>query len=155
MQRIVLVIMALVGLLAVAAVSENALARGWGDGIDWVSYEDALVKAKQDNKPIMVVLHKTWCGACKRLRPTFGENKDIERLSKSFVMVNAEDDEEPHSNIAFTIDGAYIPRIYFVSPNGDVLPDVYNRGGSPQYKYYYAHAASIVPSMEEVAKMTF
>jgi len=149
------VVLMVFAVVAVAKCEGNELARGWGDGIEWVSYQDALKLGEESKKPIMVVLHKTWCGACKRLKPTFAEDKDIERLSKNFIMVNAEDDEEPHTNIKFAIDGAYIPRIFFLSPDGKVLTDVYNRGGNPQYKYFYGHASTVVPFMEEVSKMTF
>ncbi|KAK3543280.1 hypothetical protein QTP70_014061 [Hemibagrus guttatus] len=40
----------------------NTLSRGWGDGITWVeTYEEALGKAKESNKPLMIIHHLDEC----------------------------------------------------------------------------------------------
>lgn len=57
--------------------------------------ESGLSQAKEQNKPLMIVIHKSWCGACKSLKPKFAESKEIAKLSQHFVMVNTQDDEEP------------------------------------------------------------
>lgn len=47
------------------------------------------------------------------LKSQFSASKEIEVLSSHFVMVNAEDDEEPKDEQYFP-DGGYVPRILFV-----------------------------------------
>ena len=47
------------------------------------------------------------------LKPRIRNDAEIAALSKSFVMVNCQDDEEPMED-QFDIDGAYIPRIFFL-----------------------------------------
>jgi protein-disulfide reductase (glutathione) len=99
-----------------------------------------------EGKPAMVLITKTWCGACKRLKTVFADSKAIEEGAKAFVAINLQDDEEP-TREDFRPDGQYIPRLLFVTPQGVVM-DIVNAGGNPKFKYYYADEASIVTSMK-------
>uniref|UniRef100_A0A1B6F7V0 Thioredoxin domain-containing protein 12 n=1 Tax=Cuerna arida TaxID=1464854 RepID=A0A1B6F7V0_9HEMI len=129
--------------------SEHNLARGFGDHIMWHTLDEALVEAKSSSQPIMLVIHKSWCGACKALKPKFSESKEIAELSKSFVMVNLEDNEEPKGG-TYAPDGGYIPRILFLNSEGEVQTELYNQNGNPQYKYFYSDADSIATMMRKV-----
>ena len=51
----------------VFAKEENSLAHGFGDDIEWGSWENALELANEQNKPVFLLIHKTWCGACSKL----------------------------------------------------------------------------------------
>ncbi|RCN31243.1 hypothetical protein ANCCAN_22976 [Ancylostoma caninum] len=89
---------------------------GFPSAIDWVEWEQAIGVAKDLNKPIFFLIHKTWCGACKGLKREFGSSpktKELIELSKNFVMVNVEDDDEPEDE-KYAPDGGYIPRIIFL-----------------------------------------
>ena len=108
--------------------SSSSVDRGFNSKIAWTN--DLAAARAQTDKPVFLLIHKTWCGACKRLKSTFGDEK-LEQRSRDFVMVNLEDDEEP-AEAAFKPDGGYIPRIFFLKGN-TVLP-VTNEAGNPQYK---------------------
>jgi len=128
----------------------KASGNGWNDDINWVSLADAKTAAAENGKPIFIIIHKSWCGACKSLKPKFATDKTIEELSANFNMVNASDDDEP-KGAEYTPDGGYIPRILFIDAAGDVMTDEINVGGNAQYKYYYPQTASIVKSMQRVS----
>ncbi|XP_046850918.1 uncharacterized protein LOC124444366 [Xenia sp. Carnegie-2017] len=138
--------------------SSNNLHRGLGEKFNWFTFKDGVEESRKSGKPMMLIIHKTWCGSCKQLKPKFAASDEILNLSKHFVMVNTEDDEEPKDS-KFIIDGAYIPRILFAEPSGRVMDEVWNEGTAyPHVKYYYGEADEIVGSMkiviEKVEKST-
>ncbi|KAJ8305289.1 hypothetical protein KUTeg_015834 [Tegillarca granosa] len=141
----------LLSLFSVSLVECNELARGWGDDIGWVKLEDGLKLAKEQNKPLLLLIHKSWCGACKALKPDFAASTDIKELSSNFIMVQTQDDEEPKGD-QYTPDGGYIPRVLFLDPKGKVRKEFTNKDGNQQYKYYYPMADQIATTMRQVVK---
>ena len=116
------------------------------------------------NKPVMLIIHKSYCGACKNLKALFrkeaedaasaggAEPGSVTALAESFAMLNLGDDDEPQDEI-FRPDGGYIPRVLFVTPSGTVLSQVINEGGNPKYKYYYPTMDQLAASMAKVLDM--
>ncbi|CAH0731776.1 unnamed protein product, partial [Brenthis ino] len=83
---------------------------GFGNNYVWAgSLESGMRIATHHKKPVMVIIHKSWCSACKNLKPKFANSAEIQTLSKHFVMVNLVDEDEP-KNTNFAPDGTYIPR---------------------------------------------
>ncbi|KAL4608284.1 thioredoxin domain-containing protein 12 [Arapaima gigas] len=138
----------LVTVTSLSAVTAEGNGRGFGDHIHWRTLEDGKKEAEASGLPIMVIIHKTWCGACKALKPKFAESKEISELAHNFVMINLEDEEEPKDE-AFSPDGGYIPRILFLDPSGNVRSEITNKNGNPNYKYFYSNADQVVTMMKE------
>ncbi|RUS78972.1 hypothetical protein EGW08_013274 [Elysia chlorotica] len=136
---------------SVSAATEQM--KSWGKNIHWVSFKEGQRIAREQKKPAMVVIHKSWCRACKALRPRFANSPEIEAMSNDFIMINVEDDDEPRGS-EYKPDGAYIPRILFLGPDGQVLNHVFNQKGNSMYKFYYSDAFSIVESMKQVLRLT-
>jgi len=146
-------IVVVVLLVIVSAEEEGStLDNGLGKHIEWQRLDDGLALAKKEGKPLMLLIHKSWCGACKSLKPKFRDSKKIAKLSQSFVMVNTMDNDEPPGDI-YKPDGGYVPRLFFFDSEGELLRDVVNEHGNPEYKYYYYDELSIVTSMEKVAAL--
>ncbi|XP_075217205.1 thioredoxin domain-containing protein 12-like isoform X3 [Lycorma delicatula] len=122
---------------------------GFGREISWRFFEMGLAEAKSQNLPIMMIFHKSWCSACKALKPQVAASTEIRDLSKQFIMINVADDEEPH-DAKYAPDGAYIPRILFLRPNGEIMYEFYNDIGHPSYKFFYSDSHSIVRTMKKV-----
>lgn len=113
MTRSTALVLCICALTSLALASEVG-SRGFNDNIEWFPLEKGLQHAKTTGKPAMVLIHKSWCGkvsvcenndltilyflgACKRLKAEF-QNKDLEELSRKFVMINLEDSEEPQGD---------------------------------------------------------
>ena len=94
----------------------------------------------------MMVVHTSWCGRCKALKPSFSRDEVVE-LSKKFVMVNVDQDRVPAAE-AYTPDGSYIPRVLFFSPEGELDTEITNsRGG--KYSYFYVPQDDLTQSMNK------
>ena len=65
-------------------------------------------------------------------------------------MVNTEDDEEPWEE-KYQPDGKYIPRLLFITPEGELIPEIQNELKEfENYKYYYANPGHIMDAMKKV-----
>ena len=125
-----------------ATFAPGDAARGWGDDFDWRPLPAALAAANATGKPALLLIWKTWCGACKALRPLFAASDELRAAAADFAaLVNAADDEEP-AGAQYAPDGGYIPRVLFLSPHGDVITEPYAQNPGAGDKYRCAASAS-------------
>lgn len=109
-----------------AAFAANpALATGWNDAqIAWRSYEDGLAEAKRSGKPVMVVVHTTWCPYCKQYQTLFKDPRVVAAASR-LVLVMVDRDQDKELNVRLGPPGqTYIPRTLFLTPAGALMADV-------------------------------
>merc|ERR1719359_1091624 len=51
---------------------------------------EARAKAQEQGKVLMVVVTEPWCGACKRLKSSINDSKEVKNLLQEFTVVLAE-----------------------------------------------------------------
>ncbi|KAL7077415.1 hypothetical protein ACQ4LE_003386 [Meloidogyne hapla] len=122
---------------------------GYGTDIDWVQWNEAVSIALDLNKPIFLLIHKTWCGACQALKKSFASSnkrEELIELSKQFVMVNVEDDDEPEEE-EYAPDGRYIPRLFILNKEGHPL-EVDNSKNYPNNKQYFPQVPDVIRAMK-------
>jgi protein-disulfide reductase (glutathione) len=127
-----------------------------GSDIDWQEWPKALDAATMLKKPVFLLVHKSWCGACKRLKESFNtspKRKEFIELAKKFVMVNTEDDEEPEDD-KYAPDGRYIPRLYFLDKDGDPMP-IDNKKSYPKNAYYFPQLVDVIKGMKQAIKIYY
>uniref|UniRef100_A0A667Z7Q3 Anterior gradient 1 n=1 Tax=Myripristis murdjan TaxID=586833 RepID=A0A667Z7Q3_9TELE len=107
---------------------------GWGDNITWAqTYEEALSKMIESQKPLMVIHHQEDCPHSQALKKVFAVSKSIQKMAKEdFIMLNLVH-ETIDKNLA--PDGNYVPRILFVDPSMTVRTDIIGRYSNHLYTY--------------------
>lgn len=104
-MRLICITVVLLGILK-TSIADN----GFGSAFAWIeSLDEAVNEAKEREAPLMLIIHKSWCGACKALKPKFASSEPLQQFSRHFVMVNLMDDQEPAGD-EYRPDGGYIPR---------------------------------------------
>ncbi|MDB4972039.1 MAG: thioredoxin protein 12-like [Myxococcaceae bacterium] len=108
----------------------------WGDVVAWRDWDAALRTAKAENKSVCVVVYADWCPRCKELAPVFAQ-PEVARAAADLIMVRQDQDERPTwLKQRLGSYGDYVPRIFFLDPNGRVREDL--QSGHPRYPYFYA-----------------
>lgn len=126
----------------------TAPSHGFNDAIAWRHLDEGLAEAKAQGRPLMLVVHASWCERCKELKPAFQDSR-LAELSERFVMVNADQDQTP-AVLAHAPDGSYIPRVLFIDP-ATGSADVELRNPTRQRYHYYYGPQDDLPAMMEKA----
>ena len=139
--------------LTAALVASSARAVGdWNDAqVGWKSYEDGLALAKKERKPICLVFFTEWCPHCRNYSAVFHDPKVVEK-SKQFVMIRLDRDKNGEISKKYAPDGEYIPRTYFLTPDGTLDPEIH--APRPQYKYFYdeMQPGGVLSGMDQALK---
>jgi thiol:disulfide interchange protein len=138
--------------LALLQSEVRAGAEDWNDAkIKWLNYEDGLAAAKNEKRPVCLVFYTSWCPHCANYSKVFQDQGVVDK-SKSFVMIRVDGDKRRDLSEQYKPDGAYIPRTFFLSPDGKL--DESLTAGRPQYKYFYDEAspAGILAGMDNALK---
>lgn len=116
-----------------------------GVGSDETSLEEALKRAPETGKKILVDVYATWCPYCQRMHSeVYPSEKVVEAISEHFLLVriDVEGSEEVNylgetmteSEFAQALDNQNVPTTYFLNQEGAILgvqpgylePDVFS-----------------------------
>lgn len=135
-----------------APIAPKTQKEDWNDtGIAWQSYEAGISKAKTDNKPVCLVFFTNWCPHCRNYSKVFSDSRIVAR-AKDFVMIRLNADDVPEISNAHSPDGGYVPRTFFLGPEGKILADVH--APRPQFVHFYdeSNPESLLAGMDAALK---
>lgn len=118
---------------------------GFSEQIAWRTLDDGLRAMKEQGRPMMLVVHASWCPRCKELKPAF-DQPEIAALSKRFAMVNVDQDEVPAAQ-EYAPDGTYIPRVLFFDPKTGTVDEELLNGQRQEFKYFYTPGDDLAAAM--------
>lgn len=96
---------------------------GPAGGVDWIDdYEAGLGRARQEGKPVFMILHADWCGWCKKSFDETIPDPRIMALKDRFVWVRVNSDKEQKYKKQYGQDG--FPMMVLLNPEGTVLKKI-------------------------------
>ncbi len=98
--------------------------------IIWRDYRSGMVRAKSSHKPVLMIIYTDWWPYCHKLGRAFSDDR-IRRASRDFVMIKVNMDHDRETSSKYDIDGQYVPRVFFLDHEGEVLRDIYPPGRHP------------------------
>ena len=105
-----------------------------GTAIAWRTPSEGLAEAQRTGKPVMLVLFTTWCPHCKNFSRLF-EDAKVSEAAKGLVMVRVDADKDESTSSKYQPDGGYIPRTFFLKPDGALVASIKANDG--RYGYFY------------------
>lgn len=105
------------------------------DAVTWHEWQAGKALAEKTGQPICVLLYANWCPRCRELAPLFAQ-RDIAALTGGVVMVKQLSDQVPPDlQAAVQRFGNYVPRMFFVMPDGSVRTEFVS--GHKRFPYFY------------------
>ena len=106
---------------AVQTVAKAAATEGW-----LASESDALRKAKEEGKPVIIDFGAAWCAACKELEHKTFSDPEVARILDGFVKVRIDCTEETDENSALRqkYGAISLPTVVLVKPDGTVAAEL-------------------------------
>mmetsp|Transcript_88981 Transcript_88981/g.207086 ORF Transcript_88981/g.207086 Transcript_88981/m.207086 type:complete len:154 (+) Transcript_88981:45-506(+) len=135
--------------LFLGAIAPCTLAQDFSADIAFakaVSVDDVKKEVQAQQKPGLVFVTQPWCGACKSLKGSVNKDANVKKLMDKFVVVHAAEDQGKQWQ-APGKDDSYIPRVYFLSPGGEMLDQP---GPNGKFAHFFGTADALHNAMKDV-----
>ncbi len=124
----------LIAFFAIAFIAaSNTLAGDFPQGSPAFEHKlaDALVKAKADNKPVIVIFSAVWCGPCQSMKKKVYPSAEVKPFHDKFIWayLDADDNANDADSKKFGVSG--IPHIEFLDSAGKSIGQQVG-SGSPE-----------------------
>ncbi len=111
-----------------------------------ITFDEALAKAKKENKKVFVDVYTVWCGPCRRMDQRVFSNKKVgERIAKDYVAIKIENEKSPDKGkmLQYKIKG--YPTMLVLNPEGKELGRIY---GSRTLDGFHKELDNFLPEEE-------
>jgi len=89
------------------------------------TWEEALVKAQEEEKLIFVDAYAVWCGPCKRMAKNVFTKEDVgEYYNAHFINVKMDMEKEPGRAFGQKYPVSAFPTLFYIDEKGEVLKKV-------------------------------
>ncbi len=105
------------GTLGLLSCSKEGQEKAAGGEIEWLTvYENAMEKAREKNRPVMIDFYTDWCSWCKQLDRTTYVDAAVTKRAEGFISLKIDADDQRPLAARYKV-GAF-PTILFINPEG-------------------------------------
>jgi hypothetical protein len=148
-------LLALLGTLAASGclLFDPPILADWNDGaIAWQPFEAGLEQARRERRPVLLLVYTQGCTHSPEYSRLF-HRPEVVDASRRLVMIRVDADAFPAIDRRFMPDGPYVPRTFFLDPDGRLALALH--GEDPTYRYFldYESPRELLDLMERASTL--
>ncbi len=103
--------------------------------ITWLTYEEALSKAQQEHKLVLVDFMAQWCGWCKKLDKDTFSSPRVMALSQKYVFARVDTDQQPQLRDRYKVTG--FPTVISMKADGTEVTRMVGYNGPQEFLHIF------------------
>jgi thiol:disulfide interchange protein len=117
LSTLLIAVLLLSGTLGLLSCSKEGEETAAGDEIEWFTvFDEAMERARDKNRPVMIDFYTDWCSWCKQLDRTTYADQAVMKRAEEFVSLKVDADDQRPLAARYKV-GAF-PTILFINPEG-------------------------------------
>jgi hypothetical protein len=99
----------------------NSIIFGQGVNFEQLTFDEALAKAKTENKLIFLDCYTSWCLPCKRMvKDVFSQEKAGKYFNSKFICVKCDIEKGEGPEVAKKLNVKVVPTFFIIRPDGSI-----------------------------------